>query len=788
MASSELSVMLTAKGNLETELRSARDRVKDLSAEIRKIQSSGGTVGDDLADEFRQATIAADKLSNKLSEVNRKVKDTARESTSAASKVGKAWMKTADVFSNNLVAGLSAGALVLFGKKAVNAFAEVQDSASALSATFGANGDALIKWAKQSGDALNLSQQEALAASQTFAGFASAAGLTGTQLETFATDLTARAADLASYYGGTTASAVEALGAALRGEAEPARRYMIMLDDMALRAEASALKIYDGNGALTAQQKILAAQSIIMKKSSQAQGDIARTADSMANQIKDSQQQMADFQATAGETIAIALNPMLKLVNGAARAFSSMSRPVQQAAIAIGLVGAAALIATPRIIAMKAHMAQAGITAAGMAGKLRGIGSFLMGPWGIAIGVATAAVMDYSRQQDEARAKVDSLTDAMRRQASEGMRPTAEALVEMFTSWSSGHGTFLEQADALGLTLDEFVTAVTEGGSALSSLESELYAAERTGGKTTGMARGLGIILRDTAKAFDKAKYEASATDKAMEALGYSTEDTAGSIAGVGDEADDAATKVSALARAMNRFTGAVGRQKALRSWRKTVKDAIAKPSADAAYEAVSSFDAAFNSFRDGSAGQARFVTKNYADMKATITKSGLSKAAQDQLLAPLTKARDEAKAVLAELKLIDSQPVSITYSSTGLPSYAQPGWVNPVRRAAGGIVVGPGTATSDSIPALLSNGEYVLRANAVRAIGLGTLNKLNHADKMTDPALLDRMAVGNTPSQASSGPLIGSIVVNNPAQNVDVERAVMRGMARAERIRKERG
>jgi hypothetical protein len=62
MASSELSIMLTAKGNLETELKSARDRVKDLSKQIKETSAAGGTVGDELSDEFRKATIAAKKL------------------------------------------------------------------------------------------------------------------------------------------------------------------------------------------------------------------------------------------------------------------------------------------------------------------------------------------------------------------------------------------------------------------------------------------------------------------------------------------------------------------------------------------------------------------------------------------------------------------------------------------------------------------------------------------------------------------------------------------------------
>jgi TP901 family phage tail tape measure protein len=43
-----------------------------------------------------------------------------------------------------------------------------------------------------------------------------------------------------------------------------------------------------------------------------------------------------------------------------------------------------------------------------------------------------------------------------------------------------------------------------------------------------------------------------------------------------------------------------------------------------------------------------------------------------------------------------------------------------------GGNVSGPGTGTSDSIPALLSNGEYVVKAKSVKKYGVGTLDALN--------------------------------------------------------------
>lgn len=45
---------------------------------------------------------------------------------------------------------------------------------------------------------------------------------------------------------------------------------------------------------------------------------------------------------------------------------------------------------------------------------------------------------------------------------------------------------------------------------------------------------------------------------------------------------------------------------------------------------------------------------------------------------------------------------------------------------ATGGLVSGPGTSTSDSIPARLSAGEYVLRAEAVRRVGVDFLHALN--------------------------------------------------------------
>ena len=62
--------------------------------------------------------------------------------------------------------------------------------------------------------------------------------------------------------------------------------------------------------------------------------------------------------------------------------------------------------------------------------------------------------------------------------------------------------------------------------------------------------------------------------------------------------------------------------------------------------------------------------------------------------------------------------------------------------RASGGPVYGPGTGTSDSIPAMLSNGEYVIRERSVKKYGTGLLDRIN-AGRYANGGLVQRFANG---------------------------------------------
>lgn len=70
---------------------------------------------------------------------------------------------------------------------------------------------------------------------------------------------------------------------------------------------------------------------------------------------------------------------------------------------------------------------------------------------------------------------------------------------------------------------------------------------------------------------------------------------------------------------------------------------------------------------------------------------------------------------------------------------------------ASGGYVSGAGTGKSDSIPAMLSNGEYVINADAVRRVGVSALNRINQG---TSAGFADGGSVGTPAATAGTAPL----------------------------------
>ena len=97
----------------------------------------------------------------------------------------------------------------------------------------------------------------------------------------------------------------------------------------------------------------------------------------------------------------------------------------------------------------------------------------------------------------------------------------------------------------------------------------------------------------------------------------------------------------------------------------------------------------------------------------------------------------------------------SATSSSSGY-DFTFDGFQGALKKATGGFISGTGTGTSDSIPAMLSNGEYVIKASTVGKVGTGFLDLLNSGRLSNMKLPVNKFATGG---------LVGDVAMQTTAR-----------------------
>lgn len=115
---------------------------------------------------------------------------------------------------------------------------------------------------------------------------------------------------------------------------------------------------------------------------------------------------------------------------------------------------------------------------------------------------------------------------------------------------------------------------------------------------------------------------------------------------------------------------------------------------------------------------------------------------------AEVAQANSNLLSVLNKLNSLQSKTLTITTVNRkvdqAVSAGASRGAAGAAYRASGGHVRGPGTETSDSIPAYLSDNEYVIQASSVRKYGTGFLDRVN-AGRYADGGLVGHYASGGS-------------------------------------------
>lgn len=187
--------------------------------------------------------------------------------------------------------------------QSLRAYSDLNETLNKSKVIFGDAASAIEQFGSNANQSLGQTKQQAIDAAANFGVFGQAAGLSGQELATFSTSLVSLSADLASFSNTSPEEAITALGAALRGESEPIRRYGVLLDDATLKAKAMEMNIYSGTGALSQQQRVMAAYQVILSQTKNQQGDFARTSDGLANQMRILEATVQDLQVAFGEAL-----------------------------------------------------------------------------------------------------------------------------------------------------------------------------------------------------------------------------------------------------------------------------------------------------------------------------------------------------------------------------------------------------------------------------------------------------------------------------------------------------
>lgn len=184
------------------------------------------------------------------------------------------------------VAALGTG-FVYLGKKGVELASDLEEVQNVVDVTFGAEGAGKIDaFAKKALSSFGITELEAKKFNGTLGALMKGAGISGEALTTMSQNLTALSGDMASFHNLSAEEAFEKLRSGISGETEPLKQLGIDMSVANMEAFALSKGIGKSFSAMTQGEKTMLRYQYLMAKTTDVQGDFARTSDSLSNQQK----------------------------------------------------------------------------------------------------------------------------------------------------------------------------------------------------------------------------------------------------------------------------------------------------------------------------------------------------------------------------------------------------------------------------------------------------------------------------------------------------------------------
>lgn len=207
------------------------------------------------------------------------------------------------------------GKLVQFGKECVALGSDLAEVQNVVDVTFTTMSDKVNEFAKNAMVSAGLSETMAKRYVGTFGAMSKSFGFSEAQAYDMSTALTQLTGDVASFYNISQDLAYIKLKSVFTGETETLKDLGVVMTQSALDQYALANGYGKTTSEMTEQEKVALRLAFVQKQLSAASGDLIRTSDSWANQVRVMQLQLQSLKATVGQGLINLFTPVLKVIN-----------------------------------------------------------------------------------------------------------------------------------------------------------------------------------------------------------------------------------------------------------------------------------------------------------------------------------------------------------------------------------------------------------------------------------------------------------------------------------------
>lgn len=360
--------------------------------EIEKVGDAANSAGES-AQRLADGANQADESLNRVGDTAQRTGSRLEEIQKSAEKLGSSLTK---YLTLPIVAAYTAS---------VKGAADLVETVGKTEVVFGQFYDQIDKWSQNSIQTMGVARSTALDMASLYGDMATGMGFAQEAAADMAMQLSSLAADMASFKNISIDTAQTALKSVFTGETESLKNLGVVMTQANLQAYALSQGIEKNIADMTQAEQVTLRYNYVMAQTVNAQGDFARTGDSLSNQSRKLVQTVKQLGETMGTLLIPKVTSVVNSLQSAAQWLAELDSGTQNTILTIGMAVAAVgpmLIAGTKLLKL--------ITAIKAA-----LAASTLGPITLAVMGAVAAAGLLAVAVNSSKKEIDETTESYKR-------------------------------------------------------------------------------------------------------------------------------------------------------------------------------------------------------------------------------------------------------------------------------------------------------------------------------------------------------------------------------------